>query len=65
MEDAPPDPAWERRHPEGPESWSFDFASPDGGLGGFVGLTLWARPRLACTGPPWWAGGGPTCWSGT
>jgi hypothetical protein len=47
MEDAPPDPAWERRHPEGPESWSFDFASPDGGLGGFVGLTLWARPRLA------------------
>lgn len=41
------DPGWERRHPDKPESWSFDFVSADGGLGGFVGLTIWARPRLA------------------
>ena len=38
-----PDPVWERRHPGGPESWSFDFATADGALGGFVGLTIWAR----------------------
>ena len=42
-----PDPVWERRHPGGPESWSFDFVGPDGSLGGFVGLTIWSRPRLA------------------
>ncbi|HET7490165.1 MAG TPA: hypothetical protein VFJ85_19735 [Acidimicrobiales bacterium] len=42
-----PDPAWERRHPEGPETWSFDFVAPDGGLGGFVALTLWTAPRRA------------------
>lgn len=53
MEPAPgaagpaPDPMWERRHPGRPESWSFDFASPDGSLGGFVGLTIWSTPRLA------------------
>lgn len=41
------DPAWERRHPAGPESWSFDFHTQDAALGGFVGLTIWARPRLA------------------
>ena len=42
-----PDPAWERRHPGVAESWSFDFASPDGAVGGFVGLTIWAGPRPA------------------
>ena len=40
-----PDPVWERRHPSGPESWSFDFFLADGSLGGFVGLTLWPPPR--------------------
>jgi len=44
---AAPDPVWERRHPGGPESWSFDFVAADGSLGGFVGLTIWAAPRLA------------------
>ena len=47
MDDGPPPPAWERRHPTGPESWSFDFHLPDGALGGFVGLTIWAAPRRA------------------
>lgn len=42
-----PDPVWERRHPGGPETWSFDFVAPDGALAGFVGLTLWSAPRLA------------------
>lgn len=41
------DPVWERRHPGQPESWSFDFFTPDGALGGFVGLTIWAEPRAA------------------
>lgn len=36
-----PDPDWERRHPGRPESWSFDFFTPDAGLAGFVGLTIW------------------------
>ena len=44
---AGPDPVWERRHPGRAESWSFDYASPDGSLGGFVGLTIWPAPRLA------------------
>ena len=42
-----PDPAWERRHPAGPESWSFDFHTADGAFGGFVGLTIWAQPKAA------------------
>jgi len=42
-----PDPVWERRHPGGPESWSFDFIASDGTLAGFVGLTIWSEPRLA------------------
>ena len=42
-----PDPVWERRHPTQPESWSFDFATPGGALGGFVGLTIWPAPRRA------------------
>ena len=42
-----PDPAWERRQPGGPESWSFDFADADGSFGGFVGLTIWAASRQA------------------
>ena len=41
------DPAWERRHAGEPESWSFDFFTADGALGGFVGLTIWAVPRAA------------------
>lgn len=41
------DRAWERRHPAVPESWSFDFVAPDGSLGGFVGLTIWAAPKRA------------------
>ena len=41
------DPMWERRHPGGPESWSFDFVAPDASLAGFVGLTIWSAPRLA------------------
>ena len=46
-----PDPAWERRHPDRQESWSFDFCASDGTLGGFVALTL--RPPPA---PAWyWA----------
>lgn len=40
-----PDPVWERRHPSDREFWSFDFCAPDGGLGGFVGLTLHPPPR--------------------
>lgn len=44
---AGPDPVWERRHPGGPESWSFDFVAPDASVAGFVGLTIWNRPRLA------------------
>lgn len=42
-----PDPVWERRHPAGPESWSFDFVAPDASVAGFVGLTIWGAPRLA------------------
>lgn len=42
-----PDPVWERRHPGGPESWSFDFVAAAGSLAGFVGLTIWGTPRLA------------------
>lgn len=49
---AAPDPVWERRHPGGPESWTFDYVAEDGSLAGFVGLTLWAAPRLAW----YWAG---------
>ena len=49
---AAPDPVWERRHPTVPEAWSFDFATPDGSLGGFVGLTIWPARRLAW----YWAG---------
>ncbi|MDP9389634.1 MAG: hypothetical protein M3Q48_17390, partial [Actinomycetota bacterium] len=41
------DPAWERRHPDDDEWWWFDFWTPDGSLGGFVGLTLWASRRPA------------------
>ncbi|HEX2700793.1 MAG TPA: hypothetical protein VHM89_11395 [Acidimicrobiales bacterium] len=41
------DPTWERRHPGGPESWSFDFVAPGGGVAGFVGLTIWSAPRRA------------------
>ena len=44
---AAPDPVWERRHPGQPETWSFDFATADGALGGFVGLTIWAPARTA------------------
>lgn len=42
-----PDPVWERRHPAGPESWSFDFVAPDASVAGFVGLTIWSAPRSA------------------
>ncbi|MDP9072317.1 MAG: hypothetical protein M3N68_13745 [Actinomycetota bacterium] len=44
---APPDPAWERRHPGEPEWWSFDFWAPGANLGGFVGLVFGAAPRVA------------------
>ena len=33
-------PSWERRHPDRPEWWTFDFFVEDGSLGGFVGLTF-------------------------
>ena len=49
---APPDPAWERRHPGEPEWWSFDFWAPDASLGGFVGLVFDGAPRVAW----YWAG---------
>lgn len=42
-----PDPVWERRHPDRPESWSFDFFTADAALAGFVGLTIWPAPRAA------------------
>ncbi len=42
------EPSDERRHEPGPEpgwaeAWSFDFAAPDGSLGGYV--DLWLHPR--------------------
>lgn len=57
--DPTPDPGWERRHPDQPERWSFDFCVPDGSLGGFVGLgfrpaerVAWYWAALAGTGRP-------------
>jgi hypothetical protein len=46
-----PPSSWERRHP-GAESWSFDFFTADGSLGGFVGLTFHAEPGVCW----YWAG---------
>jgi len=42
-----PDPAWERRHADGSEWWSFDFFTAEARLGGFVGLVFHAAPRVA------------------
>ena len=41
------DPAWERRHPDQPESWSFEFCAPDGSLGGYVAVSFLVAPRVA------------------
>ncbi len=35
-----PPSSWERRHPDQSESWSFDFLTADGTLGGFVRLSF-------------------------
>jgi len=42
-----PPASWERRHPERREFWSLDYFTPDGSLGGFVGLATAAAAWYA------------------